>query len=115
MSTTGKARDNIRLRAAPSFDAPEIGFIYVTKDVEVVGVEGDWLRVLWEDKEGYVARKFILVADQQALADLAHYAEPPSPAAESADDAPKPAAKPKKPARPKTKLSAKPKPAADED
>ena len=44
MSTTGKARDNIRLRNAPNFEAEEIGFINVTKDVEIIGVEGDWLR-----------------------------------------------------------------------
>ncbi len=107
MSTTGKARDNIRLRAAPSFDAPEIGFIFVTKEVEVIGVEGDWLRVVWEDKEGYVARKFILVADQAALKALAANPTPPSLAADPAAD------KLKRPARPK--VSAKKKPAADED
>ncbi len=78
MSTTGKARDNIRLRSEPKFEAPEIGFINVTKDVEIVGVEGDWLRVKWQDKEGYVARKFILVADQEALKAMADYPTPPS-------------------------------------
>lgn len=104
MATIGKARDNIRLRAAPSFDAPEIGFINVTKEVEVVGVEGDWLRVIWGEKEGYVARKFILVADQEALAALAANPTPPSQVAEQKAAA----GKPKKPARPK-------KPSADED
>ena len=104
MSTTGKARDNIRLRSAPSFDAPEIGFINVTKEVEVVGVEGDWLRVIWGEKEGYVARKFILVADQDALNALAANPTPPSLAAED---------KPKKPARPK--VTAKKKSSADEE
>lgn len=109
MATIGKARDNIRLRSEPSFEAPEIGFIYVTKEVEVVGVEGDWLRVVWEDKEGYVARKFILVADQDALATMAANPTPPSQVAEEKAAKAAAAAKPKKPARPKKK------PAADEE
>jgi|GEM_PF-5207721 len=97
MSIIGKARDNIRLRSGPTFEAPEIGFINVTKEVEIVGVEGDWLRVKWKDKEGYVARKFILVEDQDALASLANYPTPPSKAAadKAAGDTPKRAARPK--------------------
>src|SRR5689334_20782677 len=116
MSITGKARDNIRLRAAASFDSPEIGFINVTKDVEILGVEGDWLRVRWNNKEGYVARKFILVKDVDAdqLAQMANYPEPPS---QSAEKEPKPAGEAKpaaKPKRTKVNLSAK-KPINDEE
>ncbi|MCC7358841.1 MAG: SH3 domain-containing protein [Anaerolineales bacterium] len=107
MTTTGKARDNIRLRNAPSFDAPEIGFINVTKEVEIVGVEGDWLRVVWNEKEGYVARKFILPADPDALDVMAANPTPPSLAA-AEDDQPAAPARPKKPARPKTSVRAKP-------
>ena len=110
MSTTGKARDNIRLRNAPNFEAEEIGFINVTKDVEIIGVEGDWLRVIWNEKEGYVARKFILPADPDAVDYMANNPTPPSHAAHgahSADEA-QPAARAKKPARPKTSVRPKP-------
>jgi hypothetical protein len=107
MTTTGKARDNIRLRNAPNFEAEEIGFINVTKEVEIIGVEGDWLRVIWNDKEGYVARKFILPADPEALEVMAANPTPPSLAAD-ADEAPVAPARPKKPARPKTSVRPKP-------
>jgi hypothetical protein len=118
MTLMGKARDNIRVRAEPNFDALETGFIYVTTDVEIIGVEGDWLRVNWEGKPGYVARKFILVTDQDGLATLEAYPTPPSQAAaprhlddqdrnddDEGDAAPAP--KPKRPTRVRTSLSAK--------
>ena len=105
MSTTGKARDNIRLRNAPNFEAEEIGFINVTKEVEIIGVEGDWLRVIWNEKEGYVARKFILPADPDAVDYMANNPTPPSHAADG--DQPAAPARPKKPARPKTSVRPK--------
>jgi hypothetical protein len=85
---TGKAKDNIRLRQGPAYEAAEIGFIHVTKPVEVLYPEGDWLRVIWEGKEGYVMRKFILIADEE-LASLKAPEPEPEPVV-------KPAKKPKR-------------------
>ncbi len=117
MSTIGKARDNIRMREAARLDAAEVGFINVTKEMEVLGVEGDWLRVRWNNKEGYVMRKFVLVPDTAALEEMTHYAEPRSSApaaAEQVVEAKPKSKKPAKPTRTSVKLSAK-KPVNDEE
>ena len=70
MSTTGLAKDNIRLRAGPDLEQPEIAFIHVTTRLELLAVHGDWLRVRLPDadKEGYVMRRFVLVSDEDLAA-----------------------------------------------
>jgi hypothetical protein len=104
MSTTGLAKDNIRLRAGPDLNDPEIAFIHVTTKLDLLAVHGDWLRVrLAEaDKEGYVMRRFVLVSDE-ALAEL----PPDEPIAP-----PEPEPEPERPRRPARK--GKPKKSAEQ-
>jgi len=103
MSTTGLAKDNIRLRGGPDLNDPEIAFIYVTTKLELLAVHGDWLRVRLPegDREGYVMRRFVLVKDEELEA-----LPPDEPIAP-----PEPEPEPERPRRPARK--GKPKKAAE--
>jgi hypothetical protein len=103
---TGRAKDNLRLRGEPQYEAAEIGFIRMTESLEVLGISGEWLKVNHDGREGFVMRKFVLISDED-LARLGPSALAGSqPEAEAAED--EPASKPKpKAKRPSVKSGQK--------
>ncbi len=110
---TGRAKDNLRLRGEPKYEALEIGFIRMTESMEVLGISGDWLKVNHDGQEGFVMKRFVLISDED-LAALGPSAveraeaetEPEPPAMEAEEEAPKPKPKPKA-KRPSVKSSQK--------
>ena len=105
---TGRAKDNLRLRGEPQYEALEIGFIRMTESMEVLGISGDWLKVRHEDQEGFVMKKFVLISEEELAAlgpsavERAAAETEPEPPAEEPAPKPKPKAK-----RPSVKSSQK--------
>lgn len=105
---TGRAKDNLRLRGEPKYEALEIGFIRMTESMEVLGISGDWLKVKHEDQEGFVLKKFVLISDDDLAAlgpsaiERAEAETEPEPPADEPAPKPKPKAK-----RPSVKSSQK--------
>lgn len=93
---TGRAKDNLRLRGEPKYEAAEIGFIRMTESMEVLGVSGEWLKVNHDGRDGFVMRKFVLISEEE-LAALGPSATAGSkPEAEAAAEEPAPKPKPKR-------------------
>jgi D-alanyl-D-alanine carboxypeptidase len=77
MAKTGTTTGNLKMRSGPGmqFDPP-IAFLEPNTTLEILGEEGDWLKVRAAGKEGYVGRKYVSVAAESA----AEAAKPAAPA-----------------------------------
>jgi uncharacterized protein YgiM (DUF1202 family) len=60
-ATTGRARDNLKLRKGPSLDEAHIDIIRVNQQVQILKQEGEWMLVRVDGNEGYVIAKFVKV------------------------------------------------------
>jgi hypothetical protein len=54
----------VKLRFGPGVDTNVLAFLTPKTTLELVGVEGDWVHVKIQGKEGYVSRSFVLLPDQ---------------------------------------------------
>jgi len=69
----------LKVRAAPSFEAREVGVLEAGERVEVVGESGPWMAVELDDgKTGYVSGKYLAaVGPERPLAPASARAQPP--------------------------------------
>jgi hypothetical protein len=90
MGTTTSA---VKLRAGPGTNFNVLAFLLPKTQIEVLGQEGDWLKVKAGGKEGYVSRNFVLL-DGQGVTEgfLANKMEAAQPSAPAQPAAPPPAA-----------------------
>ena len=64
----GKTTTNLRLRAGPGVDHPTLAFLLPNKNLEILGEQGAWLRVVAAGREGFVARRYVaLDAEEEDL------------------------------------------------
>ena len=63
-STTGRAKDNLKLRKGPSLEHESIDIVRVGQKMEILSNEGDWLLVKVDGNEGYVISKFVAVGKE---------------------------------------------------
>ena len=68
MAMMGTTTTAVKLRTGPGTDKPVLAFLLPKTRVEVLGVQDDWLQVKVANREGYVARNFILL-DGQGVGD----------------------------------------------
>jgi hypothetical protein len=72
MAKQGKTTGNLKVRSGPGMEfEPPIAYLEPGTALEILGEEGDWLKVRVQGKEGYVGRKYVEFAP-----------EAPTPAAE---------------------------------
>jgi hypothetical protein len=64
----GTTTTAVKLRTGPGTDKPVLAFLLPKTRLEVLGAQDDWLQVRVADREGYVARSFILL-DGQGVGD----------------------------------------------
>jgi hypothetical protein len=93
MAKKGKTTGNLKLRSGPGMQyEPPLAFLEPDTELEVLGEEGDWLKVRVAGKEGYVGRKYVALAPEPAT--------PAAPAGgmakREAPPAPKPGARPER-------------------
>jgi hypothetical protein len=63
MAKTGTTTGNLKMRSGPGMQyEPPIAFLEPNTPLEILGEEGDWLKVRAAGKEGYVGRKYVSVA-----------------------------------------------------
>jgi uncharacterized protein YgiM (DUF1202 family) len=60
-ATTGRARDNLKLRKGPSLEEEYIDIVRVNQQVQILKHEGEWMLVRVDGNEGYVIAKFVVV------------------------------------------------------
>jgi uncharacterized protein YgiM (DUF1202 family) len=60
-ATTGRARDNLKLRKGPSLEEDHIDIVRVGQKVQILKQEGEWMLVRVDGNEGYVIGKFVVV------------------------------------------------------
>jgi hypothetical protein len=110
MAKTGTTTGNLKMRSGPGMQyEPPVAFLEPNTLLEILGEEGDWLKVRAAGKEGYVGRKYVSVAAETS--EPAKGAAAPAGGIEkrAAPPAGKPGAAPgvaKRPAAPATKAGA---------
>lgn len=65
----GKARitgNGVRLRSGPSLTSSTITYLYRTNTVDATALEGDWYKVVFNGKEGYVSKDYVEVFEPAA-------------------------------------------------
>jgi uncharacterized protein YgiM (DUF1202 family) len=59
-ATTGRAKDNLKLRKEPSLDAEYFDIVRIGQQVQILKTEGDWMLVRVDGHDGYVISKFVV-------------------------------------------------------
>lgn len=69
MAKTGTTTGNLKMRSGPGMEfEPPIAFLEPNTALEILGEDGDWLKVRAAAKEGYVSRKYVNVVEAPAPA-----------------------------------------------
>lgn len=63
-TTTGRAKDNLKLRKGPSLEHEFIDVIRVGQKMEIMANQGEWLLVRVDGNEGYVISKFVAIGKE---------------------------------------------------
>ena len=61
-ATTGRAKDNLKLRKEPSPDSDYFDIVRVGQQVQILKTEGDWMLVRVDGHDGYLLTKFVVPA-----------------------------------------------------
>ncbi len=70
MSQSGTTTGNLKLRSGPGMQfEPPIAYLEPNTALEVLGEDGDWLRVRVDGKEGFVGKKYVNVSANAVPAD----------------------------------------------
>ncbi len=56
--------DSVRLRSAPSLTSSVLDYLYRTDTVEVLGVDGEWYKVVFNGRQGYVSSDYVKIVEQ---------------------------------------------------
>ena len=68
LAATGKSTgDTVRIRQTPSTDSDIVDLLALGESVEILGSEGDWYKVSFKGKTGYVAKSFISTNDNEQV------------------------------------------------
>ncbi|SFU79758.1 Uncharacterized conserved protein YgiM, contains N-terminal SH3 domain, DUF1202 family, partial [Clostridium sp. DSM 8431] len=68
LHTTGKVinvNSNLRVRSDAGNDYDTIGYVYNGQEIKILSEKGDWYRISFEDKEGYVSKNYISIENNQ--------------------------------------------------
>ncbi len=68
--------DTIRLREKPSTDSKTIDMADYNDKIEIIGEEGDWYKVSYNGKEGYMAKEYLKVVDESTTSTPASQDQP---------------------------------------
>ena len=64
MPKKGVTTGNLKMRSGPGTEyEPPIAILEPNTEVEVLAEEGEWLRVRFKGKEGYVGHKYVKVSE----------------------------------------------------
>lgn len=78
---SGRTTAAVKLRAGAGTDQPMLAFLQPKTVVEVLGTQGEWMRVKIDGKEGFVNAGFVVLQDQKVDPGfIGSDAPPPTPA-----------------------------------
>ncbi len=63
-TSKGATTANVRMRSGPGIEFQTTAFLTPKTAVEVLGTQGDWLKVKANAREGFVHRSFVMLEDQ---------------------------------------------------
>lgn len=64
--------DNVNVRSGPSTDYDRLGTAYKGFDFELLGEEGEWVKIKYDDKPAYVFAKYVEIVPM-VLNDMGEY------------------------------------------